>query len=242
MIKMSIMKLIIILVFLSLSNSMFSQEKVLFHEYYETASSWNIAKWNISDTTNIVWVLKEVVDNQGRVIELVFLKNGKVNDGGVCYLATRVEYEYQDRKIITRLYEANEPMLATDCEMNYMSISHLDEEGYIEKRENFFAFDFSNMDSVAVEEIKRYIPEHNIVMPGTVPFDPNIDFIRWNNIQLEIDYYSLSYAKMNGIYPVSKNYVIYEGHYYYRDDPENEPEKTAIINGIEKLKNYHKEK
>lgn len=231
------MRLIFILVFLLLSNSIFSQDKVLFHEYHETTSDWNIVQWNILDTANVVWVLKEVVDNQGRVIELVFLRNGKIIDDGVCYLATRVEYEYQDRKIITRFYKADEPMLATDCEGSYMAISHLDEEGYIEKREIFFAFDFSNMDSVSIEEIKRYFPEHNIVIPGPVPFDPNIDFIRWNDIQLSIDYYSLSYAKMNGIYPVSRNYVINEGDYYYRDEPENALEKAAILNGIEKLKN-----
>lgn len=128
-------KSILILVFLLLNNSMFSQEKVLFHEYYETASDWEIVRWNISDTANVVQVLKEVVDDQGRVIELVFLRHGKMIDGGLCYLATRIEYEYQDRKIITRLYKADQPMLATYCEGSYMSISHLNEEGYIEKRE-----------------------------------------------------------------------------------------------------------
>ena len=223
------MKLIVLLVFLSINNVMFSQKKVLFHKYIPTASSWNIEQWNISDTTNVTYALKEVVDNQGRVIELIFLENGKEIDGGLCYLATRVEYEYQDKKIITRLYIADEPMLATECEMNYMSISHLDKDGYIEKRENFFAFDFSDMDSASIEEIKKYIPEHNVVIPNTIHSEWGIDFI-----MLDIDYYSLSYAKMNGIYPISKNYVIKEGDYYYRD--EHELEKASIINGIEKLK------
>lgn len=61
------------------------------------------------------------------------------------------------------------------------------------------------MDSVSIEEIKRYIPEHNIVTPYPISSDQNIDSTQWDDIKLSIDYYSLSYAKMNGIYPISKN-------------------------------------
>ena len=216
-----------------LTNYIFSHEKILFHEYSPTASNWDIIQWNISDTTNVIWVLKEVVDKQGRVKELVFLENGKVDFHGLCYLTTRVTYEYQDRKIIERFYIADDPMLATECEMNYMSIYHLDEENYIEKKENFFAFDFSDMDSISIKIIKEEIPEHNTVIPGSVPI--TMGGFELEPIQLEINYYYFSYAKMNGIYPISRNYILKNDDDYYYGD---EPERTSIVNGINKLKKH----
>ena len=225
-------KIIIIGAFFLLTNSVFSQEKILFHEYEPTASSWNIIQWNIIDTINVKWVLKEIVDDEGRVKELIFLENGKVNFAGLCYLATHVTFEYKNRKIIEKLYRADEPLLATECEMHYMSIYHLDDENYIEKQEIFFAFDFSGMDSASIEIIRKYIPEYHVIIPGFVPITE--DEYKLAPIQLQVDYYYHSYSKMNGIYPVSRNYILDESNYYYGD----EPEKTSIINGIKKLKNY----
>jgi hypothetical protein len=195
----------------------FAQEKTIFHEYIPTASSWDIIKWNLKDTTNVIWTLKEIVDEKGRVKELDFLKNGKVIDDNLCYLANRVTYEYKKGQIIEKLFQSEEEFLTTDCEMPYKSIYYLDSSNYIFKIERFAKYDFSGMDSTQIKQWKEWVPELKVLTPDST--------------QLEIDYYYYSFAKLNGIYPTSKNYKL-ANNYFHGD----EPEKSSIINGIKKLK------
>ena len=226
-------KIVLIIGVFLLTNAVFSQEKILFHEYEPTASDFRIIQWNIADTTNVKWVLKEIVDNQGRVIELIFLENGKEKQRWLSYIATRVTFEYQDRKIIVRRYQADQPLLTnSELEIWYKSIHHLDEENFIVKREKFFIFDFSDMmDSVSIMETKKYISEHHsVVLPG-------LKINRWGNefdIQLSVLYYTFSYAKMNGIFPISRNFEIER---WCIEIANGKPAKISIINGIKKLKN-----
>jgi len=211
-------QIITIISILFLSSLAYGQKKVIFHEYTPTASRWNIFRWNLTDTTNVIWTLKEIVDKKGRVKELDFLKNGELIDDYLCYLANRVTYEYKKGQIIEKLFQGEQELLATDCEMPYKAIYHLDNHNYILKIEFFAKYDFSGMDSAAIKQWKEWVPEHKILTP--------------DSLQLQVDYYYHSYAKMNGIYPVSKNYKLVED-YYYGD----EPEKSSIKNGIEKLLN-----
>jgi len=150
-----------------LTNLIYCQDKVLFHEYSPTASSWNIIRWNLTDTSNVIWILKEVVDEKERVIELEFLKNGKLNGDILCYLPNRVTYNYNDDQIIETLYQDNDEMEATDCEIPYKSIYHLDSLGYILKIETFSKYNFSGMDSTEIRQWKEWVPEYKVQIPDS---------------------------------------------------------------------------
>lgn len=191
-------------------------EKVLIHECGETSSSYNLIKWNITDKDNRL-ALKETVDRKGRVTKLEYLVNQ--NGGSLCYLPDVVEYEYEKNKIIEKLYKNGIEMEATECEMPYKTIYHLN-KNYIEKVETFFKFDTINFSKGEITEIKKYIPEHRILICN-------------DTTNSEVEFYYHSYAKMNGIYPTNKNYKYDQNNYYYGDEPEAE----SIVNGIKKLKN-----
>ena len=207
-------RLITLLVFTYLTCSLLGQEKIIFHKFGSTASSWEILEWNISDTSNSRGILKETIDRNSRVIELEFL-NVKAH---LCYLATRIKYSYYENKIIEDLFFDSIPLIANECEMNYRSIYHL-KDNYIEKVETFFRFDTINYSAREIEEIKKYIQEHKMSICD-------------DSTNTEIEYYYHSYAKLNGIYPVNKGYKFEKGHYYYDKEPVNK----SIIDGIEKLR------
>jgi hypothetical protein len=196
------------------------QGKEIFHKYEPTASSWEIVQWNLTDTANAFYTLREIVDENGRVKELDFLKNGVLYDDCLCYLANRVTYEYNEGQIVERLFHNDYELLATDCEMPYKSIYYLDNQNYILKIESFSKYNFSGMDSTEIKNWIEWVPTVRVQLP--------------DSSQLQIDYYYHSFAKMNGVYPVSRNYKFNNDYYYGK-----EPEKTSIINGLKKLKNNH---
>ena len=203
-------KLLIIICLLNSCNSK-KNKTILFHHYSTTASNLDIIQWDLKDTINIFGVLKETVDSKGRVVKLEFLNSSS----SLCYLANIITYEYKRDSIIEILYKENKKLLANDCEMYYKSIYHLDSYKFIKKIERFSKYDFSNIDSTEIEKWKKWVPEHRIELPDS-------------NNMLQIDYYYHSFAKMNGKYPVSSNYILDEGHYYYGD----EPEKSSIKKGL----------
>ena len=196
----------------------FGQQHVLYHQYAETASSWDIIRWNLRDTANVIYKLKEVVDEKGRVKELDFLEQGHLVDDYLCYLANRVTYEYKRNEIIERLFQGRQEMLATECEGAYKTIYHLDKQNFITKVETFSKYDFTGLDSSQVKQVKEWAQPYKVETPDSG--------------QLQVDYYEYSFAKMNGIYPVSRNFQLTEDGYYG-----DEPEKSGIIKGIKKLKN-----
>ncbi|WP_373060317.1 hypothetical protein [Zunongwangia sp. H14] len=206
-------QLIVFLIFTT--NFVLGQNKILFHQYSPTASSWDIVKWNLKDTTGVNFILKEIVDKQGRVKELDFLEKGKLIKDPLCYLANKVTYKYKNNEIIETLYQNDHPILATDCEMNYKRIYHLDKEKNIDKIEYFSKYDFSQIDSTEIKQWKEWVPEYKVVTPDST--------------QLEIEYYYHSFSKMNGAYPVSKNYKFIDD-YYYGD----QPEKESVLKGLQK--------
>jgi hypothetical protein len=212
------MKQIITLLIIVLSEMVNAQE-VDYHLYSPTASSWDIVEFSLYDTTGHRYLLKETIDDKGRVTQLEFLKDGKLINDPLCYLVNRVTFEYFDNKIVETLYHNEQVLLATDCEMHFRTIYHLDDEGYIEKTESDAKYDFSGIEKAEIEKWKEWVPERKI----------EIDSIGKN---LEVEYYYHSSAKMNGIYPINRNYK-YIDDYYYGDEPEN----FSILKGIGKLKN-----
>jgi len=165
------------------------KEHILYHKYYQSASDYNIEKWNIVDTTGQEFLLKETVDAKGRVTKLEFLDNGQPASS-LCYLANKVTFKYQGTKIIETLYLSDSIMYATDCEMYYKRIYLLDKDNFITRVEKFAKYDTTNLGGSTLKQWKEWVPEH-----------VNLDTA--NNL-LQVDYYLYSFAKFNGIYPVSK--------------------------------------
>ena len=210
-------RIIYILILLTFTNcKSIGQEKVLYHEYSPTASSWNVLEWNVKNPKDKRWIIRETLDNKGRVILLEFLKNGELITDNLCYLANRVEFEYLENQIIETLYDSDQELLATDCEMWYKSVHYLNKDNQIERIERFSKYDFTNISKDEIEKWKtEWAPELRIEKPDS-------------ETMLQVDYFYHSFGKMNGIYPVSENFKLNEAHYYYGD----EPEKTSILNGI----------
>ena len=194
-------------------------QKILYHEYSPTASDWDVIEWNTKKNPKKDFILKENVDEKGRVTVLEFLYDNKFFEDYVCYLANKVTFEYYDNKIVETLYQSNELPNATDCEMWYKSIYHLNENNEVELVERFSIFDFTDMNSHEIENVKNYFkPEYYIENANS-------------ENSLQIEYYYYSFAKMNGIYPASKNYVLdieYFGNEYFSDEPEFSSLKQAL--------------
>lgn len=53
-------------------------QKILYHEYLPTASDWDIIEWNTKKNPEKDFILKEYVDEKGRVTTLEFLYNNKL--------------------------------------------------------------------------------------------------------------------------------------------------------------------
>lgn len=187
---------------------------VYYHKYHQTASDWNIDKWNLKDTTGENYLLKETVDEKGRVVKLEFLEKG-VLSGSLCYLANKVTFKYQKNKIIETLYSGDSLMYATDCEMYYQTIYHLNEKNFIVKIERLAKYDLNNLGESSLRQWKEWVPEHKLANPDS---------------RSVVDYFYYSYAKLNGIYPVSKSFKL-SNDYHYGD----EPERQSIVEGLKKL-------
>ena len=150
------------------------------------------------------------------MILLEFLKNGELITDNLYYLANRVKFEYLENQIIETLYDSDQELLATDCEMWYKSVHYLNKDNQIERIERFSKYDFTNISKDEIEKWKtEWAPELRIEKPDS-------------ETMLQVDYFYHSFGKMNGIYPVSENFKLNEAHYYNGD----EPEKTSILNGI----------
>ena len=189
--------------------------RVLFHAFSPTASSWNIEKWNIDENSKEIYILKETIDNKGRVVKLEFLKNGKLIDDPLCYLANKVEYDYDDNKVTETLFHFDKELIGTDCEMYYKTVYHLNDDNFITQLERFTKYNFDGLTESEIENWKKWVPE-KVILTDT------------SKQNLEIEYYYHSFAKMNGIYPVNRHYDFKDDYYYG-----NEPEKSSILKAIE---------
>jgi hypothetical protein len=208
-----------IIIFIILLSEIVNAQKIDYHLYNPTASSWDIVEFSLYDTTGHRLLLKETIDHKGRVTDLEFLKDGKLINDPLCYLANRVKFEYSENKIIETLYHFDQPLLATSCEMYFQTVYYLDKAGYILKTESSAKYDFTGIDKDEIKKWKEWIPEKII----------ELDSVGKN---LQVEYYYHSSAKMNGTYPINRNYK-YNDDYYYG----NEPENFSILKGIGKLKN-----
>jgi hypothetical protein len=205
---------------LVVSRGISQKPHTFYHKYEETASDYRIIQWNIGDTSGEDYLLKETVDNKGRVIKLEFLYKGQPASS-LCYLANKVTFEYASHRVIESLFLSEELMYATDCEMQYKSIYEMGKENFLIRVHQFSRYDSSNLRGSTIQQWKKWVPEHLI--------------LNQHGRQLEIEYYRYSYAKLNGVYPVSKNFKI--DNQYFSD---HEAERQLIVAGIRKLRNIRR--
>jgi len=208
--------ILISIVFFSLDFSY--GQNILFHEYSSTASSFDIISWNI-DTTSYPSYLRETVDQEGRVTKLEFLVDGKFRENSLCYLANLVLYQYEPDRIIEKKFYNEKLKMSMECAA--WKTEYCISNGYISKVINHF-----DMDSIYYSK--------ELISQANKDLEPYKQILATDSINLAVEYYYHSFAKLNGYYPTNKEYKFEEGHYYYDDSPENELIKKGIKNNSSK--------
>lgn len=203
-VKMKISILFQCLLFLC-SNDAFCQAN-RYHEYRQTASDFEIVRWNIpkDSLANFNMYVAEIADGRGRVTELRFLENGGLSKERLCYLPDMVKYEYPtDNIIVETLYNADgSKMIGLECEVYYKTTYKLDENMFILKAQIEYFADSAYMkqNGFSDEDIKT---EMDFVKASI--FDPttNADAAKF------VRFYLKSYSKLNRKFPVSKSFAYY---------------------------------
>jgi hypothetical protein len=199
--------------FLLLLTQANGQSKVLYHQFEETASSFKIIKWNISSDSLPYSYVQETTDKQGRVIELRFYKNKSTEFVTLCYLFPWTKFEYPNDTTIIEysLGGKGEKEDGLECSMPYRTVYHLSlDKRTIERTEQEIYVDtaFWMKEGWTVDSLKKAIDE-NKGENKTCPV---------------IGGFENSFAKLNGIYPTSKDFKIND--YYFSDIEKIEIEKA----------------
>ena len=177
-------KQLLLIGFLGLIFIKISGQKIVYHHFYETASSYNVVEWNISNQEEKKTIIKETVDENNRVIMLEFLSNGKLFKDHLCYLPNKVIFEYKENCIIETLWSGDNVLIANECEMPYKSIYYLNSDTTISKILIYYKIDTINYSQKEVESLRNYIPDKREVLPS-------------ENKNLEISFYYHSFYKLN---------------------------------------------
>lgn len=186
-----------------------AQEKIVYHKIYTGATDTRpvvIDLWNVSEGEKLI---RETVDTNNRVVKLEFLRNGALSGQGRFPIA-RITYEYDGNKIIETAYDESEQRIYVDKHAaHYQSIYHLDDDGFIGKVER--AYDFETIDPVW-EELGVERPSRADLEKESEEYYAYF----YKDKPLEVEFYKYSYYKLDGVYPVSKDYQLdpdYEGKY-----------------------------
>jgi len=193
-----------------------AQNSILYHAFEQTASDYMITKWNIpkDSLSAYKWYVEETVNNDGRVIQLRFLENGNPCKERLCYLADVVKYEYPDNfHIIESEFECDGiTPNGRECEENYKTIYTLDSKTHITHIE---IVDFIDKDSILKTGQYSGVDNKNMKIEINNLEKQN----RSSDIKdASINYYSNSFAKYNGKYPINKK----QGKYWKKNTQKEE--------------------
>ena len=180
----------------------YGQVKVSYHEFEETASSYKIIKWNISSSALPSEYVKETVDDKGQVVELKFYKNNSTEYERLCYLFPWIKFEYPNDSTIIQynLGGKGEKEDGLECGMPYKTVYQLSsDKRTIAKSEQEIFIDTAlwQKEGWTVDSLNKAILE----IKGE------------NKICPVVDGYELSFAKLNGMYPTSKDFKLSELFY-----------------------------
>ena len=173
-----------------------------------------VYKWNTDGYDSIMnserfnLLIKEVIDDNNRVRRIEFLRKGEPTDF-YDFPISKVTYDYEKDKIIETLFDTDGQTLFVDKHVShYRSIYYLDANNYIKNvaRES----DLVTRDSVYAELAGSPTPVEELEQDVK-----NFHEQYFKNKPLEVEFYKYSYYKMNGIYPVSKDFVIDSSNYSY---------------------------
>jgi hypothetical protein len=166
------------------------QTKVLYHEYRPTDSGIsNIIRWDIPDSILPKWNLKETVDGNGRVVELQFYDYKKLNDNHVCGFIPWIKFYYPNDSTISESYFDCKGNLMGDIECgNPSQIKYYlakDKKTIIRYEMEIFIDTLSYLkNGYSKEKIMQISKE-----------------LKLNFILKDVEYYSMSKAKLNLISP-----------------------------------------
>lgn len=181
-----------ILIFLSLT--CFGQTKVLFHEFEVTTSNYNIIRWNIPPVNLPQYHIIELVDKKGRVVDLKFMDRNTFNNNRTCFMPVWIKFSYpNDTTIIENNLDSDGKYdCDLECGIPSQIIYYISPDQMSIRKTAYKCLP----DTIAYlkygftrEEIANLIPQ--------VEEGENAD---------RIEEYEYSFAKLKGIFPVSKDY------------------------------------
>jgi hypothetical protein len=186
--------------------NLLGQDNLIYHQYEQSASDYNIIKWNINKDSLAFykWYVRETIDNKGRVSRLDFLESGQLNKNRLCYLPDFIIYKYPDcNTIIEELYNADgTPMNGIECEVPYKRIYRIDKG--------------CNIISL---QLDYYVDSVSILKAGQTSKDVKIELDYINKVKNEVStgiykefnasfiwFYFKSYMKYNRKFPVKQDF------------------------------------
>jgi hypothetical protein len=170
------------------------QTRVIYHEYRPTDSSDTpIVQWDISSDSLPRWYIKESIDNHGRVIALQFYNGRNLNDYGVCGFIPWIKFEYPNDTTIIQSFLDTKGKFMGDLECGNPS-----QVKYHLSRDKKFIL--SSRIEIFIDTIS-YL-KRGYTMDKIIQLSNNL---KNETIVNEINYYSMSKAKLNSIFPVVKD-------------------------------------
>ncbi len=202
-----------------------AQEHVVYHRIYignNMDKPVVIDAWNNNSGKKQI---RETFDDKNRVTKIEFLRNGELTEFGNFPVA-KVTYEYDGNKIIETTFDKHEQNLYVDKHVShYQSIYYLDQDGFIEKAERIS--DFETINPVWAElEMQR--PSKAALEKESQAYCE----LFYKDKPLEIEFYRYSFYKLDGVYPISKNYNIETN---YEEKYADSWMEKGIEEGVKKL-------
>jgi len=149
------MKKIIIILFLY-NISIYSQNRVVYHSFYSTASEAKLVKWMVHPDTLKDLYIKETINNHNQVIELKFMHGQEIAQF-TCFEPSIIRFEYEENKIIeTRLYADGSKLDFVECGEPYKIIYNL-KDGFITDCVEYFDFE-----PYLTGEAKKFFTEESL--------------------------------------------------------------------------------
>ncbi len=203
------MKLRLILFILLFLNINCYGQKIIFHEYYNTASDIHVKEWNVDKNNLPKKYVEETIDNNGRVTELKFYKDGSLKYSHLCYLSVWIKFEYpNDTTIVAYFLDSDGKENADiECGMPSKTTYTLSQD---KKKINKTKSEFNLKKKLYLDNGWTESKLNDAIK--TVESEKGNDLV--------IAYYSMSFAKLNKTYPVLSEFQIEDFQFSEKENKE----------------------